>query len=159
MGTIEFAEHVVSRNRSSCGTCRSFRKSQERNCQMPGPITLSMNPDRKSLTFSFRSRFGVARKLSLPAAEAGHLIQELGFARLTMIPPQLFASTSADTPPTTRNPSVQVVAGTSGSFMLSLLDARYGWLGFQMRTQSWQALAKQVADIVGETDSRSSTPR
>jgi len=101
---------------------------------------------------------GVTRKVSLPAAEVGDLIQDLGFARLTMIPPQQFASTSPDHPPTTRNPSVQVVAGRSGSFMLSLLNARYGWLGFQMRTQSWQALAKQVADVLGEADSRSSTP-
>jgi len=118
-----------------------------------------MNSDRKSLTFSFRSRFGVTRKVSLPAADVGDLIQELGFARLTMIPPQTFASTSADKPPTTRNPSVQVVAGKrSGSFMLTFLDARYGWLGFQMRTQSWQALTEQVAGVLGETDSRSSTP-
>ncbi len=126
---------------------------------MSAPIVLSMNSDRRSLTVSFRSRFGVTRKISLSAAEVGELIQELGSWRLTMIPPQQFASKPADERASTGNPSVRVVAGpTAGSLILSLLDVKYGWLGFRFQSQSWNALAGQASDALGETDVRSSVP-
>jgi hypothetical protein len=127
---------------------------------MPGPIALSMNSDRKSLNFSFRSRIGVRRKVSLSAAEVSDLLQELGRARLTMIPPQQFAPKPADKRPSTKNPSVHVTAGPkAGSLVLSLLDVKYGWLGFGFRAQSWHALVRQASDALAEADTtRSAAP-
>ena len=138
---------------------RSVRTSKERNCQMSATIALSMNSDRKSLTFSFRSRIGAKRKVSLSAAEVGDLLQQLGRARLTMIPPQQFAPTPADKCPSTVNPSIHIAAGSrAGSFVLSILDVRYGWLGFRFRSQSWQSLANHASEALGETSSQSAVP-
>ena len=124
---------------------------------MSGPIALSMNRDRASLTVSFRSRFGLKRNISLSAAEVGDLLQELGRARLTMIPPQQFVPKPADQRPSTKNPSFRVTPGpTAGSLVLSLLDVKFGWLGFGIRSQSWHALVSQASEALGETDAKSS---
>ena len=47
---------------------------------------------------------------------------------------------------------------TPGSLVLSLLDVKFGWLGFWFRSQSWNDVVNQASEALGETDIRSVVP-